>query len=582
MKIYLFRKITVLFLSFVCGAFLLSCLSMLQKHAIGAPLLNFKGYFVPLLFGGISGSGIGFWIYRLKESNLEKELKKEKLRLTLDSIGDAVIVVNVEGNITRMNSVAENVTGWTFAEASGVTLGKIFYIKSSLTGDIIDFPISEIISGMKVIHLEHDIVLRSKSGEEFEIEDSAAPIYNSSGKCFGVIIVFKDVTEKHHMEQMLRQKHKMEAMGNLAGGVAHDFNNMLTGILGFTELLLTRNPDEKSKHYIDMIINTTENASALTENLLTFARKSELDFKPHFFSDILEMSVELLKRTVNNSIKIEVTSSIPDGVINCDFSRIESLIVNLGINSRDAMPHGGTISIEVEGVRLDDMFCKMCSFDIHEGDYIEMSFRDTGQGMSCELQGKIFDPFFTTKKAGEGTGLGLAAVYGTVKEHGGAVTVHSEEGEGTTFNVYLPLIDFEVNSIEEVDEKVETGTGRVLICDDEETVRELGNEILSELGYEIYFAESGPECIAFFEKNPEGVDLIILDVNMPGFDGRECFSRLKEMNRKEKIIVCSGSVKDSSLNYFREFGFFGFLQKPFRRKDLAKMVHDALSQVNVC
>ncbi len=574
---YLLKRIIMLVFSFAAGGCLLVVLSMIQKILIGAPVFILKGYLVPVFFGGTSGVLLGLWIIRLKAANREKEREKENLRVTLDSIGDAVIALDVNGNITRMNPVAAKLTGWKLEEAMGLKLHEIFVITDSGTSEKIEFPLHRIIDKKEVIHLTDNIVLKNKSGEVFYIEDSAAPIFGSKGLCIGVIIVFKDITEKHMMKEMLLQKQKMEAMGNLAGGVAHDFNNMITGIFGFTDLLLAHGPDEKCRRYIDMIVKIAGNAASLTEDLLTFARKSELNFSTHSLKEIMKISVELIRHSTDRSIEIIENYTAGDVVLSCDISKVENAVLNLGLNARDAMPDGGTITIEAGVSALDEAFSRMCSFDIVPGYFARISVRDTGIGMSSDTQNKIFDPFFTTKDPGKGTGLGLAAVYGTVKEHHGVVTVHSEVGKGTVFNIYLPFNKNSELMDSEKKETVEMGYGRVLICDDDEMVRTIGYEILSEIGYEVVLAEGGQECIEIFRENYENIDLVILDMVMGGMDGSECFREMKKIDPDVRILVCSGSVRDSSLQFFRESGFSGFLEKPFRRWELGNMVHNLLN-----
>ncbi|MCK5077194.1 MAG: response regulator [Calditrichia bacterium] len=575
-KITYKKLIYMLISSFLIGAALLSFLSIFQKMALGAQPFALKGFIVPVFFGGTSGLFLGIWIFKLKFAFQKIEMQKENLRITLNSIGDAVIAVDNNGNITGMNPVAEKLTGWDLSEAVNKPLEDVFKIVNGKTKKAVDNPVKKVIKTGIIAGLANNTILISKNGIEFQIEDSAAPICDHKNNCFGVILTFKDITEKYKMEEMLRQKQKMEAIGNLAGGVAHDFNNMLAGIIGFSELLLLKNKDESNKKYINLIIETAERAGNLTKDLLSFARKGDVIFVISDLHNIINHSFELLKRTVDKKILLEKTLNAEHSIINGDISKLENVLLNLGINSRDAMPAGGKIIISTENVFLNQIFCNNCSFNLNPGNYIKLAFRDTGHGIKMEMHKEIFEPFYTTKEVGKGTGLGLAAVYGTIKEHNGAISVYSEEGAGTVFHLYFPLSAKDVMP-EVKEEIIQKGSGGVLIADDEEIIRNSGKEILVELGYKVFLAKDGKDCMETYKKNVDKIDLILLDMIMPKTSGTDCFYKIKKLNPEAKVIICSGFTKDASLDELYKDGLSGFIQKPFRRKELSTKIAEVLN-----
>ncbi|MGL1891465.1 MAG: response regulator [Spirochaetaceae bacterium] len=383
--------------------------------------------------------------------------------------------------------------------------------------------------------------------------------------------------EKINLQDQLQQSRKMDAIGQLAGGVAHDFNNMLTGIIGAAQLLQNpiRNLDEKGLAYVEMILDASNRASDLTTKLLAFGRKGKIISTSIDIHTIVDDTLALFNRSIDKKIRISASKNAEQSTVIGDNTALQNSLLNLGINASHAMPDGGELTIETRNIILNNNYCNSSPFDISEGNYIEITIRDTGNGITPDNINKIFEPFFTTKKQGEGTGLGLASVYGTIQDHHGVINVYSEIGIGTVFNLYLPCSDDVVkkNPMEKI---VLEGAGQVLLVDDEELVRMTGKYTLEEMGYKVILAENGLEAIDIFEKNFHDIDLVILDMIMPKMNGTEAFEKMKKIDENCKIIISSGFTKDENLNELRKKGLTGFIQKPFRDYELSKLLSEIL------
>ena len=379
-------------------------------------------------------------------------------------------------------------------------------------------------------------------------------------------------------EEQLRHAQKMDAIGQLAGGVAHDFNNMLGGILGAAELMLIDPQDsELVKEYARLIIDTTSHASDLTENLLAFSRKGKVVSNPVDCHKIIEDTIKILKRSIDRRIVLQKDTRAKNSMIIGDPGQIQNLVLNLGINARDAMPDGGTLSIATSNIILDKQMCASSGFDMQEGEYISVTISDTGTGMDKSVIDKIFEPFFTTKTIGAGTGLGLAAAYGSVTEHKGSISVSSRVGEGSAFTILLPLSDKKNLSCQESVDEVPSGNATVLLAEDESIVRSTAVHILEDLGYSVIIAENGKDAVHLYTINREKIDLVILDMIMPGYNGEECFYKIREIDPSMPVVVCSGFAHEQDINRMTKDGLNGFLLKPYRRFELAKMLYRVLN-----
>ncbi|MBU0985294.1 MAG: PAS domain S-box protein, partial [candidate division Zixibacteria bacterium] len=362
----------------------------------------------------------------------------------------------------------------------------------------------------------------SRDGRERDLLFSGVEAVLDGRRC--AVVIVTDVTEQRKLEEQLRQTWKMDSIGQLAGGVAHDFNNMLGGIIGAAELLaMTLSGNEEVREYVNMIINTAERAAELTGKLLSFSRKGPVVAASMDIHETIQESLAILERSIDRRIDLQTHLHADVSTLHGDATSLQNIVLNLGVNARDAMPDGGTLNVTTENVEFDEAYCARSPFDIAPGLHIHLSIMDTGCGMTADVQRRIFEPFYTTKLVGKGTGLGLAAVYGAVKDHRGAITVYSEPGRGTVFHLYFPVDPTAVvgPSVEVGEDQ--RGTGCVLVVDDEEVIRTTAAHILENLGYEVMLAENGEQGVAQYAKHQHRIDVVILDMVMPRMNGQDCF-----------------------------------------------------------
>ena len=388
----------------------------------------------------------------------------------------------------------------------------------------------------------------------------------------------KSEKEKTILQEQLNHSRKMDAIGQLAGGIAHDFNNMLAGIMGSAQLLKlpTRNLDEKSIRYVDMILRASTRAANLTAKLLAFGRKGKINSTPVNIDKIIKDTVDLLRQTIDKKIEIEIIKETLNNSVIGDNSALQNAFINLGINASHAMKNGGKLTFLTKNINLDNFYCEASPFQIEPGNYIEIEIRDTGTGINSKNLKKIFEPFFTTKEQGEGTGLGLAAVYGTVQAHHGSIIVYSEIGKGTVFHIYLPLSE-EIVKNETITEKILTeASGQILLVDDEELIRITGKHVLEEMGFNVLIAENGEEAVKLFTKKKNEIDLVIMDMIMPKMNGSDAFYLMKKIDPECKIVISSGFTKDENLNELRKNGLAGFIPKPFSSIELSRLLRDVM------
>ncbi len=450
--------------------------------------------------------------------------------------------------------------------------------------------------------VEYDPADIGKPGRKRIVKCIAFPIkYGEQIK--RVVLMQQDITEQKMAEEetrllheQLNHRNKMNAIGQLAGGIAHDFNNMLSGIMGAAQMLqiLQKNPDEKILRLINIILSASERAADLTAKLLAFGRKGKIESTKINVGKIINDTASILKSTIDKKISISVKHEAEDDTIVGDNSAMQNALMNLGINAAHAMPDGGDLIFQTENIKLDDNYCNACVFEITSGKYIEINVMDNGCGIKMEYLDRIFEPFFTTKEQGKGTGLGLAAVYGIVRDHHGAITVYSEEGSGTLFKILLPLA---ANSGEKSDQarnfdsirkfnkkkdmtekdKIAPAAGLILLIDDEEMVRVTVGYILSDMGYDVVTAENGFQAVQIFENRHDEIDCVICDMIMPKMNGRETFFKLKEIDPDCRIILSSGFTQDENLGDMRKAGLSAFIQKPFGSVELDKILKEVLS-----
>lgn len=384
---------------------------------------------------------------------------------------------------------------------------------------------------------------------------------------------------RHKLQSKLVEAQRMESIGRLAGGVAHDFNNLLTPIIGYAELVL-RDLKPGDSHYAELshIIQAAERAKDLTLQLLAFGRKQVLEMKTINLAQALGRFENLLRRTIREDIRINISTPPSLGLIRADIGQIEQMLMNLAVNAQDAMPMGGVLSIELSDVVLDEGHASQHP-EIKPGSYVMLAIKDTGYGMDSDTLKRLFEPFFTTKDMGKGSGLGLAIVYGIVKQHGGTISVHSEPGRGSTFSVYLPRAMDQRASPSQVPQEgaeLRFGSETVLVCEDDRTLRDVISQMLTHLGYQVLVVdrpEACPQCIA---THPEPIHLLLTDVIMPGMDGKEVYEQLHTLYPDIKVLYVSGYPGDIIATHgILDKGIF-FLQKPFTLQALSDKLRQVL------
>jgi two-component system cell cycle sensor histidine kinase/response regulator CckA len=388
----------------------------------------------------------------------------------------------------------------------------------------------------------------------------------------------RSLEELKKTQVQLIQLQKMEAIGQLAAGIAHDFNNLLTPIGGFADLLLEKAREgSKQQEYLRQIRVAAERAAALTGRLRLFTRHAEGKRRPVQLNSVVEQTRALLERSIPKEITIELRLESELWVVEADSSQISQVLVNLCVNARDAMPDGGTLTLETRSVTLDEEYARMV-LEARPGRYVCLSVSDTGCGMSAEVQARLFEPFFTTKEVGQGTGLGLSVVYGIVKGHNGFINVYSREGRGSTLHVYLPAIESAVEEKEVEGLELPTGTETILLVDDEEMLRALGQAVLEPCGYTVLMAEDGVQALEVYQAHRGEIALVVLDVIMPQMDGQECLRRLRELAPQVRVLISTGYTARGLAQELVAEGALGVVEKPFRIRDFAVAVRAALDE----
>ncbi len=418
------------------------------------------------------------------------------------------------------------------------------------------------------------IECRKKDGNYILLEIDESPVKDEQGRVVAIAGAARDVTGREKLEADLRQAIKMEAIGTLAGGIAHDFNNLLMGIQGRASLMLM-DIDQSHPFYDHLkgIEEHIQSASDLTKQLLAFARKGKFEVKPVDLNGLIRLSSQMFGRTKKDiRINLELQSDL--WTVETDKSQMEQVFLNLLINGWHAMPNGGEIFISSENCTLDAAFAS--PFQALPGSYVKVSVRDTGTGIDEAIRDKIFDPFFTTKEMGRGTGLGLASVYGIIKNHSGIIDVHSKKGEGTTFDIYLPASNKVAPEVKRVDEEPLQGTGTILLVDDEPMIINVGKAILERLGYKVIIADNGKTAINIYETAKDEIDIVILDMIMPGMNGIETFKRLKRCNPEIKILFSSGYSIDEESTEIMNLDANGFIQKPYKYEKLSQKLRSMM------
>ncbi|HEX9872078.1 MAG TPA: ATP-binding protein, partial [Candidatus Tectomicrobia bacterium] len=517
----------------------------------------------------------------LYKHQMEKKLhdSEQRLSITLRSIGDAVMTTDSRGYVTFMNPRAEALTGWRQAEGLGRHVAEVFQVHHETAPA---FPESSFIrvlqQGVPVDLGDHNLILMAKDGAERPIDDSAAPLKDERGDMVGVVLVFRDITERRQLQEQLVQSQKMEAIGRLAGGVAHDFNNLLTVISVYAELLLSRrNRHDQLERYASEIKKAVDNATTLTSQLLTLGRKQMLQPRALDLNATIAKLENMFQQMIGQTINLVIVPGPALGYVHIDPAQIEQVIVNLVMNACEAMPQGGTLAIETANIEWDEGQARRYP-EVQAGSYVLLTVRDTGRGMDATTRSRLFEPFFSTKSRGRGTGLGLSTVYGVISQSGGHIEVDSAPGRGTVLKIYLPQIEKPATpqKPDASTVKLQQGSETVLLVEDEDEVRAAVCESLRMRGYIVLKARHGKEAVMICRRHAGPIHLLLTDVLMPQMIGPELVQRVSPLHPEMKVLYVSGYTGDALHQRNLMEPGTAFLQKPFTPDALARQVRAVL------
>lgn len=491
----------------------------------------------------------------------------------LDKAQDAILVCDLNDYIIYWNKSAERLYGWQTAEAIGTNAFELLFNQDS----------SQFMGTRRTVlekgEWQGELRQLTKKGKEIMVESRWTLVHDNNSEAKSILIVNTDVTEKKIIEAQFLRAQRMESIGALAGGIAHDLNNVLAPILTAVQILEVRFTDEKSQRILSTIENNVKRGADMVKQILTFARGVEGERIPlqvqHLIHELKKITLETFPKSID--IQIDMTPDL--WTVSGDATQLHQVLLNLCVNARDSMQEGGSLSIKAENAELDEKFVRI-NLDAMVGDYVVVRVQDTGVGIPDEIINRIFEPFFTTKAPGKGTGLGLSTVIAIVKSHGGFVNVSSKVGEGTLIEVYLPAtVDPEYDEVDFVEVDLPSGNGElILVVDDENSILEITQETLETYGYQVVIAHHGLEAVKIYEKRMSEIDLVITDMMMPEMDGITAIAELRKMNPDVKIIASSGFMENERIDEFMKNGVEAFLHKPYTADKLLETLHKYLNQ----
>ena len=503
----------------------------------------------------------------------ESEETLRKLWRSVEQSADTLIIMDRSGAMEYVNPAFEALTGYSRQEAIGQTLEILK--PEQQAGELCEEMWDTVLAGNVFRGI---LTYRKKNGETLVIEKALTPLRDGKGEITHFISTGRDITERRKLESELLQAQKMDAIGRLAGGVAHDFNNLLLVISAYAELMLDSLAAENPlRRNVGEIMAASRRAADLTRQLLAFGRKQMQMLQVLDLNTVIGEITTMLPRLIGEDIDLVFSPGEDLGKIKADPVQIEQIVMNLAANARDAMPHGGMLTIETATVRVDESYVQRHSI-VAEGDYVLLTFTDSGQGIAAEHLAHIFEPFYSTKEAGKGTGLGLATVYGIVKQNGGFVWVYSEPGLGTTFKIYLPRVQSLSSEVRitEIDESSPRGSETLLLVEDESSVRQASRQFLVQRGYKVLEASDGEDALRVLRNQHLPIHLMITDVVMPRMGGPKLAEQLAEKRPNVKVLFVSGYAENTVLKHGKIDVATRFLQKPFSLKTLARKVREVL------
>jgi len=509
------------------------------------------------------------FIGRVEQQMEESGAELIRIRKAVESTSDAIIMVDMSGKATYQNKASLGLFGYALEELNAAGGTSILYADPGVVGEILDA-----VRGGNSWQGQTEI--RTQAQEPLWVALRADAIWGKAGDIVELITIHTDISKRKRLEAEIQQMRKLEALGTLAGGIAHDFNNLLMGIQGNVSLMLL-NKDETYPEYKRLrdIEKQIESGAKLTSHLLGYARKGRYEVRPLDLNQLVEDTCETFGRTRKN-INIHQDLARDLFAIEADPAQIEQVLWNLYVNAADAMPEGGSLMLKTVNTGHENMKGRL--YVPKPGRYVRLTISDTGVGMDRKTMDCVFDPFFTTKEMGRGTGLGLASAYGIVKAHGGYIDVDSRKSEGTTFSIYLPVSEKKIRKQAAPAEKFFTGTGTVLLVDDEEAVLKVSRELLEALGYRVLVATRGKQAVEVYSRNRNDINIVILDMIMPDMSGGEAYDQLKKMNPEIKVLLSSGYSIEGQATTILDRGCDGFIQKPFTMEALSKKIKTILEK----
>ncbi|MFH1215376.1 MAG: cache domain-containing protein [Pseudomonadota bacterium] len=512
----------------------------------------------------------------VRDITARKQAEKQLVRLAsaIEQAAEEIVITDNNGNIDYVNPAFAKITGYSLEDVTG----KSYAFLAGKGGDPVFEEMWETIREGEV--WRGRLSNRKKDERIFEADSAVSPIIDLRGQRMGYVFVMRDVTEQIKVETMFRQTQKMEAIGTLAGGIAHDFNNILAAIFGFAEIAkIDVQPDSRAGKSLEKILEAAGRARDLVKQILTFSRRTDLKPQSIHLKIIAKETIKLLKASLPSTIEIQANFQSDEKVM-ADPSSIHQIIMNLCANAGHAMgKNGGILSITLIDVDLDQDFARIHS-GIAPGRFVRLTISDTGHGMSSEVIDRMFEPFFTTKDEGEGTGMGLAVVHGIVQRLGGAITVHSEIGKGSSFSVYLPIHSGKTEEKKQEEGRVPEGSERILFVDDEAFIVDIAQQMLTLLGYKVIAKTSSQEALSYFEAHAEEIDLLITDYTMPNMTGIDLAAKVRAIRPDLPILLCTGYNAGLSIEEIQAAGIRELVYKPVVRKELAVIVRRALDAID--
>ena len=556
--------------------FFLSPEANIVHHLLGEDMFETLTRVLVLCMFLIFGSHVQYNVNLRREADRAMRQQDEKYRTIIENIEEGFLETDLAGKFTFLNDSVCKILGYSREELMGMNNREY---TTSENARILYETMSKVYRTGEPAKVTDYEVIR-KDGSTTVIELSAYLIKDDDDRPLGFRGVVRDVSkilkaerEKRKLEKQLQQAQKMEAIGNLTGGIAHDFNNVLMGMQGNASLMLL-DMDSSHPNYerIKSIEKYVENGSALTMQLLGFAKDRKYKAEVTDLNELIKKTSRMFGRT-KKEIKIHTKLLKEIWAVEVNQGQIEMVLLNLYVNASHAMPEGGDLHLLSENIMIDEGFNR--PFKLKSGGYVKISVVDTGVGIEKEIQKKIFEPFFTTKEIGRGTGLGLSSAFSVIKNHNGFIDVYSEERNGATFSIYLPASDKEV--VQEIDltQEVLKGAETILLVDDEEMVIEVSQEILRTLGYKPIIARSGKEAIEIYKDNQDEIDMVIMDMIIPGMSGREVYDGFKNIG-PVKVLLSSGYSISGQAAEILERGCNGFIQKPFKLRELSVKIREIL------